>query len=108
MWYSSTFNPKPTSNNKNYIIGVTAFTRTAIENLLKRISGIQNQVTIINLKKNSLKEFIVASTLPINENPGNPIVIGGTVWDWYKVRKEWNYDWSGCDMMIIDESSQAS
>jgi len=58
MWYLDTFNPKPIGNNKNYIIGVTTFTRTAIENLLKRISDIQKQVTIISLvndlKKNSL------------------------------------------------------
>ncbi|RIA89830.1 hypothetical protein C1645_806056 [Glomus cerebriforme] len=123
-WYLSTAKPKPTVSNKNYIIGVTAFTRAAIENLLDRISSIQKQhhktseFTVIrlvkDLKKKPLNGLVEckAETLPKKIKggkigiPGKPIVVGGTVWDWYKVRKEWKFGWAGCDIMIIDEGSQ--
>jgi len=123
-WYLSTVKPKPSGANKNYIIGVTAFTRAAIDNLLERISSIQIQhhktsaFTIVRLvkelKKNPLNglEECKAENLPKKITgckigiPGNPVVIGGTVWDWYKVRREWKSNWSGCDIMIIDEGSQ--
>ena len=125
-WYLSTVKPKPTGTNKNYIVGVTAFTRAAIENLLERISSVQKQChktsdfkiirLVKDLKKKPLNglEECKAETLPKKVReckigiPGKPIVIGGTVWDWYKVRKEWKFNWAGCDMMIIDEGSQVS
>ncbi|CAG8436837.1 10403_t:CDS:10 [Funneliformis mosseae] len=126
-WYLSTVKPKPTSANANYIIGVTAFTRAAIDNLLDRISSVQIQrhktddFKIIRLVKdlkktplnNSLEEC-KAETLPkkLAGNKigmiGKPVVIGGTVWDWYKVRRESGSGWAGCDIMIIDEGSQAN
>ncbi|CAG8607376.1 17730_t:CDS:10 [Funneliformis caledonium] len=107
---------QPIDQNRNYIIGVTALSREAIENLLKGIS-VPKQVKIFNmvyiLNNKSLNGRIVeceASTLPTKINkigmPGNLIVIGGTVWDWHKLRKAWNR-WPGCDIMLIDEGSQA-
>ncbi|CAI2164758.1 18981_t:CDS:10 [Funneliformis geosporum] len=126
-WYLSTVKPKPTGTNTNYIIGVTAFTRAAIDNLLERISSVQMQrhktddFKIIRLVKdlkkqplNNNMEECKAETLP-KKLAGNkigiiekPVVIGGTVWDWYKVRREWGSGWAGCDIMIVDEGSQAN
>ncbi|CAB4389659.1 unnamed protein product [Rhizophagus irregularis] len=123
-WYLSTVKHNPTGTNSNYIIGVTAFTRAAIENLLDRISTVQKQhhktsdFSIVRLVKDLKKKPLnglaecKAESLPkkIKGNkigiPGKPIVIGGTVWDWFKVRKEWKFGWAGCDIMIIDEGSQ--
>ncbi|CAB4398827.1 unnamed protein product [Rhizophagus irregularis] len=115
-WYLSEYKCKLT---KNYIVGVTAFTRAAIENLLNRISTVQKQhhktsdFDIIYLTDDSKKNHFngikkcraqnLMSEIGINDKP---IVIGGTVWDWFKVRKSWNSDWVGCDIMIIDEGSQ--
>ncbi|PKY29828.1 P-loop containing nucleoside triphosphate hydrolase protein [Rhizophagus irregularis] len=112
-WYLSTV------KTSNYIVGVTAFTRAAIENLLDRISTVQkkhhkiNDFSIIylvnDLNKPSTGTKYKVEDLPnINDIgiPGKPIVIGGTVWDWFKVRKKWKSDWAGCDIMIIDEGSQ--
>ncbi|RIB26034.1 hypothetical protein C2G38_2164525 [Gigaspora rosea] len=122
-WYLSAFKPKPIENNKNFMIGITAFTRSAIDNLLERIATVQKEgnktsdFTIIRMVKefnNSIDNVndCKAEALPKKildarlGTPGKPIVIGGTVWDWYKIRKEWNGNWAGCNIMIIDEGSQ--
>ncbi|CAG8549984.1 1569_t:CDS:10 [Funneliformis mosseae] len=76
---------QPIDQNRNYIIGVTALSREAIQNLLKVFLTLPTKIKIPG---------------------GNLIVIGGTVWDWYKLRKAWNR-WPGCDIMLIDEGSQA-
>ncbi|CAG8504339.1 2545_t:CDS:10 [Diversispora eburnea] len=123
-WYLTSLRPKPTDNNKNFLVGITAFTRAAIDNLMNRIFKVQKEkhktsdFSLIRLVKDVRKELTdgmcecKAETLPKKINdvkigiPGNPIIIGGTVWDWYKVRNEWKNDWKGCDIMIIDEGSQ--
>ncbi|PKY63585.1 hypothetical protein RhiirA4_493099 [Rhizophagus irregularis] len=93
--------------------------KAAIENLLDRISTVQKQhhktsdFDIIYLADDSKKNHFngikkcrawsLWSKIGINDKP---IVIGSTVWDWFKVRKSWNSGWVGCDIMIIDEGSQ--
>ncbi|CAG8715862.1 20934_t:CDS:10, partial [Dentiscutata erythropus] len=122
-WYLSTLKPKPTENNKNFMIGVTAFTRSAIDNLLERIATVQKEgnkiddFTIVRMVKESNNSIdnindCKAENLPKKilgaklGTPGKPLVVGGTVWDWYKIRKEFNGSWTGCNIMIIDEGSQ--
>jgi DNA replication ATP-dependent helicase Dna2 len=110
---------KATDTDKNYIIGVTAFTRAAIENLLGRILTIQeqhnktNDFNIIYLADDLRKKHpsgitkCKARKLPsIYIKNTKPTVIGGTVWDWFNVRKEYKSGWAGCNIMIIDEGSQ--
>ncbi|CAG8586544.1 6755_t:CDS:10, partial [Racocetra fulgida] len=104
----------PSTENQNFMIGVTAFTRSAIDNLLDRIANVQKEgnktgdFTIVR----TVKEFknpidgvndCKAETLPKKISggklgiPGKPIVVGGTVWDWYKIRKEWKGgQWAEC------------
>ncbi|CAH1760618.1 8372_t:CDS:10, partial [Entrophospora sp. SA101] len=123
-WYLSTIKPKPTGKNKNFIIGITAFTRVAIDNLLKRVAKVQNDLNkmcnfdIIRLINKSNEQppsdmfecqagklFTNISKNKIGSS-GRPIVVGGTVWDWLKVKKGFNNSWSGCDIFVIDEGSQ--
>lgn len=59
-----------------------------------------NDNEMIQCKAKELKKCI-------NNTQKGPLVVGGTVWDWYKVKNEWR-TWRGCSMMIIDESSQVS
>ncbi|KAF0444406.1 P-loop containing nucleoside triphosphate hydrolase protein [Gigaspora margarita] len=117
--YLNIVNPQPAENNNNFIIGITAFTRTAIDNLLERIARIKDKnqsdfllVRMVNEPtKNTLdgvkdyKAKILSKKIAGSSIPEKHIIIGGTVWDWYKFRKEWG-NWTGCDIMIIDEGSQ--
>ncbi|GBC07119.1 hypothetical protein RclHR1_07270004 [Rhizophagus clarus] len=98
-WYLNAFISKLTGANKKCVIGVTAFTKDAISNLLERISHERKdrQFDILNMVKNCEKNGISKT---IKEN-GRSIVIGGTVWDWYKIRNIVK-----CDIMMIDEGSQ--
>ncbi|CAG8439802.1 2567_t:CDS:10 [Acaulospora morrowiae] len=124
-WYLTSMRPRPAGNNRNFIVGITAFTRAAIDNLLERISKVQkekhrtSEFTLVRMVKDPKKKVanedisdLKAEHLPrkIADSkigiPGKPIVIGGTVWDWHKVRKEWKNKWAGCDILIIDEGSQ--
>ncbi|CAI2163023.1 16491_t:CDS:10 [Funneliformis geosporum] len=108
--------PIGTNINNNYIIGLTANSRDSIENLLKRISELKHVkiFSMVNVSNNKyLNEGVIeceASTLPAIINkigiPGKPIVIGGTIWDWYKLRAAWNGR-TRCDIMIIDQGSKA-
>ncbi|CAG8644517.1 16059_t:CDS:2, partial [Dentiscutata heterogama] len=127
-WYLTAIKPQPSGNNKNFIIGITAFTRTAIDNLLERIARIKDMKQADFLLARMVSELNDDSSLDDVEDykaeklqkklekkpqrkvarsniPDKPIVIGGTVWDWFKFRKNWE-DWTGCDIMIIDEGSQ--
>jgi DNA replication ATP-dependent helicase Dna2 len=122
----STIKPKSTGKNRNFIVGITAFTRVAINNLLKRVANVQNKlnkVTDFNIirlinKSNEKscgdgifeceagKLFEKISKNKIG-NSEKPIVVGGTVWDWLKIKKGFKKDpWSGCDIFVIDEGSQ--
>lgn len=101
------------------LIGITAFTRHAIMNLLKRIAQVrsrscsQKEFKLISLGSsgnNGDQEGMIHCTAQqlqrkVTEADIAAVVAGGTVWDWHKVRKQWN-KWDGCDMMIIDEASQ--
>ncbi|KAI9243296.1 P-loop containing nucleoside triphosphate hydrolase protein [Phascolomyces articulosus] len=109
-------------NGKPFIIGVTAFTRHAIINLLKRIALVQtrhqaskNLFTIIYMESSSsgnratdgLGDAVHCKADQISKHMPREgaVVIGGTVWDWHKVQKKPKLKLA-CDMMIIDESSQ--
>ncbi|KAI9484677.1 hypothetical protein BDB00DRAFT_125339 [Zychaea mexicana] len=120
-------------NGKPFIIGVTAFTRHAITNLLKRIADVQTRhrteadsksFTIVAMESTSSS----SSSSSSSDSPSasdvvhckadqlgkhlpqkGAVVVGGTVWDWYKVQKKKKAKSSklvACDMIIIDESSQ--
>jgi DNA replication ATP-dependent helicase Dna2 len=98
-----------TDTKKKYVIGITAFTRASIANLLERIFNEKKDyeftiISMINdLKINGI-EVCEKNDLPEKIAKCNDsIVIGGTVWDWYKVRKTVE-----CDIMMIDEGSQVS
>ncbi|CAG8514639.1 43143_t:CDS:10 [Gigaspora margarita] len=117
--YLNIANPQPTGNNNNFIIGITAFTRTAINNLLERIARIKDKRQsdfllarmVSESTKNTLdgvkdyKAKILQEKIAKSSIPDKYIIVGGTVWDWYKFRKDWK-NWKGCDIMIIDEGSQ--
>jgi DNA replication ATP-dependent helicase Dna2 len=121
-WYLTTVRPQPSGKARNFVIGVTAFTRAAIDNLLTRIHTIQKthdksgEFEIASMGKDSnkegdIKEYLADSLAKKLKKGqlapgGQPVVIGGTVWDWYKVRKELKTSWEGIDMLIIDEGSQ--
>src|SRR5581483_11588160 len=115
--YLSAIKSYSTSAKKNYMIGLTAFTKAAVVNLLEKISYIQkhhnklNDFTIItlikDLKKQEFKEC-EADNLLKKVAGCDATVVGGTIWDWHKVREESSFDWAGCDIMIIDEGSQVS
>ncbi|KAL0090257.1 hypothetical protein J3Q64DRAFT_1847124 [Phycomyces blakesleeanus] len=107
------------------VIGVTAFTRHAISNLLSRIASVQSRQGIlakfqivslgtvmgenmIHTKADRLPALIRSlhsKNMMAATATATAVVVGGTVWDWAKVKKNWP-EWAGCDMMIIDESSQ--
>lgn len=114
---------KETSSKDRFIIGVTAFTRHAIMNLLQRIATVRQRhsctdsFTIISMKGSDDSHEVNTNEMiqckakdlkkTIKSTSKGPLVVGGTVWDWYKVKNEWR-TWKGCSMMIIDESSQVS
>ena len=108
-WYLGEFISKLTDTNKNYVIGVTAFTKAAIINLLERISCTTKgfRLTILSLikdlKKDGLKECEPSDLFKMTEGYNKFTIVGGTVWDWYKVRQSVE-----CDIMMIDEGSQVS
>ncbi len=110
------------------LIGVTAFTRDAIYNLLKRIEkvqkrhGFQELYRIIyvhagNFNDNKFEEDsnmircpweksnTLIRSMKKDETTRNIYVMGGTVWSWEKIRSKWK-TFQGCDMMILDESTQ--
>ncbi|RGB34330.1 P-loop containing nucleoside triphosphate hydrolase protein [Rhizophagus diaphanus] len=106
-WYLSML-PKLTDTNRKYVIGVTAFTKEAIANLLERISCTRkyyNRFTIFsmigNMKGDDIKVCEGEDLSKKIARYKGPVVIGGTVWDWYKLRKTVK-----CDIMMIDEGSQ--
>ncbi|PKC66649.1 P-loop containing nucleoside triphosphate hydrolase protein [Rhizophagus irregularis] len=106
-WYLSML-PKLTDTNRKYVIGVTAFTKEAIANLLERISCTRkyyNRFTIFSMIENMKGDDIkVCKGEDLSKKIARykgPVVIGGTVWDWYKLRKTVK-----CDIMMIDEGSQ--
>ena len=115
-------------SEKPFIIGVTAFTRHAIINLLKRIALVRarHERSNTTTEKSDLSFDIVAmeSSSTTNAVEGlkdavrckadqigkhlpkkGAVVVGGTVWDWHKVQKKPKFKLA-CDIMIIDESSQ--
>ncbi|KAG2217331.1 hypothetical protein INT45_010780 [Circinella minor] len=115
-------------SGKPFIIGVTAFTRHAIINLLKRIALVRARHKRSNTttEKSDLSFDIVAMESASNTDAVDGLsdavrckadqigkhlpkkgaaVVGGTVWDWHKVQKKPKLNLS-CDIMIIDESSQ--
>ncbi|KAI9494402.1 hypothetical protein BDB00DRAFT_819010 [Zychaea mexicana] len=120
-WYITHLHDR--ENGKAFVIGVTAFTRHAITNLLKRIADVQMRhrtstdsktFTIVTMESASssngsspavLPDAIhcKAEQLPKHLPQKGAVVVGGTVWDWYKAQKKTT---KKCDMMIIDESSQ--
>ena len=64
-------------------------------------------------KEGDIKEYVADSLAKKIKSGqlapgGQAVVIGGTVWDWYKVRKELKKSWDGIDMLIIDEGSQVN
>ncbi|KAI9025001.1 P-loop containing nucleoside triphosphate hydrolase protein [Phycomyces nitens] len=97
------------------VIGVTAFTRHAIANLLNRIRSVQSRQKTFGFRIVSLgtigTEGIMGSKaeqlsrIIKGLDANTAAVVGGTVWDWAKVKKTWP-EWAGADVMIIDESSQ--
>lgn len=112
-------------SDKDILIGVTAFTRDTIYNLLKRIEKVQkrhgNQFSIIyvhgptndkTFDKNSDmigcpwdKSFSLIRAMNKDETIRNIYVMGATVWSWDKIRTKWK-TFKGCDMLILDESTQ--
>lgn len=126
-WYIQCFvesNP-PTVD---LLIGVTAFTRDAIYNLLKRIEKVQKRhgfeelfsIIYVHAAKENDKKFEADSNMigcpweksystiramKKDESKRRIYVMGGTVWSWEKIRGKWK-TFQGCDMMILDESTQ--
>ncbi|CAG8472272.1 33118_t:CDS:2, partial [Racocetra persica] len=109
-WYLTAVIPR--TEKKNCIIGITAYTKSAIDNLLERISQLRKETSDFSMlritnDKKSLKKSLggIKDCRPKqlkNKIKGDkPIVIGSTVWNWYKVHNECR-----CDIMIIDEGSQ--
>jgi DNA replication ATP-dependent helicase Dna2 len=98
-------------------IGITAYTRAAVHNLLQRIVQVQQQRGGANFKlismvrkvpKEPVEGMISCQASSLNRHLGKgAVVIGGTVWDWSKVRQTWPSE-AGCDIFIIDEASQVS
>jgi DNA replication ATP-dependent helicase Dna2 len=96
--------------NKKYVIGITACTKDAIANLMERISYTRKnyKFTIFSMIENLKRDGIEVCEEGENISEkiagySGPIVIGGTVWDWHKVRKTIE-----CDIIMIDEGSQVS
>lgn len=109
------------------IIGVTAFTRDAIFNLLKRIEKVQKRhgftdvfsIIYVHPKENDRdfepdsnmigcawdKSFSTIRAMKKDGTKRNIFVMGATVWSWERIRGKWK-TFSGCDIMILDESTQ--
>ncbi|KAI8137501.1 hypothetical protein BJV82DRAFT_339605 [Fennellomyces sp. T-0311] len=116
-WYLTHMHPQ----GKPCIIGVTAFTRRAIMNLLKTIQKVQfryqtNSFDVLYMKASSGKDeaktelpevdHCLSSTMDRKlPRITRPTVIGGTVWDFSKIKRKMG-DAFECDMVIIDEGSQ--
>ncbi|KAG2188163.1 hypothetical protein INT44_000914 [Umbelopsis vinacea] len=109
VWYLTYF------ADKSVRIGITAYTRAAVHNLLLRIAQVQRQrgganFSLISMVRKVPKEpvegMISCQASSLNRHLGKgAAVIGGTVWDWSKVRQTWPSE-AGCDIFIIDEASQ--
>ncbi|KAK4516584.1 uncharacterized protein ATC70_011559 [Mucor velutinosus] len=125
-WYIKCFNDQHANKSKELMIGVTAFTRDAIVNLLKRIEKVQQQHGLSDL----------FSIMYVNKDGGEALegsnimcvewkdsiktinklkkatsikiyVVGATVWGWDRIRSNWKrFKQKGCDIMILDESTQ--
>ncbi|KAF7728690.1 Tripartite DNA replication factor [Apophysomyces ossiformis] len=120
-WYLKYLHQPSAHQARPFIIAVTAFTRLAITNLLDRIASVQETYScsehfrIVSLESGSesspsrfLKqkaEKLEKAARDYSQKGITALVVGGTVWDWSKVKNSW-LDWAGSDMMIIDESSQ--
>lgn len=107
------------------VIGITACTREAIVHLLKRIEKVQKEHGMEDL----FSILYVASQSPFDgdssiltesydkvltkknkikkESSIRVFVVGATVWHWVKVLKS-RKRFLGCDMMILDESTQVN
>lgn len=115
------------SSKQDILIGVTAFTRDAIFNLLKRIEKIQKRhgfndlfsIIYVHGPTNDKtfeddsdiigcpwdKSFSLIRAMNRDESKPNIYVMGATVWSWDKIRTKWK-TFKGCDMLILDESTQ--
>ncbi|CAO3701516.1 unnamed protein product [Rhizopus stolonifer] len=120
-WYIQCF--VSCNGPKDLLIGITAFTNDAIINLLKRIEVIQRRHGLESLFS------IIFGTYRTIEPEGSDIlhvkwqesitainklkkhqgirifVMGTTIYSWNNIKNKWK-SFKGCDMMIIDESSQ--
>lgn len=119
VWYITHLHQ---NEGRPLLIGVTAFTRHAIMNLLERVSTVRSRhrdtttsdFHIISMESGKAihDDMTVCKANDLPEifaklhRDAKAVVVGGTVWDWYKVKNKWA-SWQGCDMMIVDESSQA-
>lgn len=130
-WYVQCFAESDNARTKDLLIGVAAFTRDAIFNLLKRIEKVQKRhgfdastfsiiyvhSSLENDRKFEPDSNMIAShwsrsystirTLKKDETKRRIYVMGGTVWNWEKIRNKWK-TFQGCDMMILDESTQVN
>ncbi|KAF1797417.1 hypothetical protein V8B55DRAFT_1516331 [Mucor lusitanicus] len=127
-WYIKCFSDQHANKGKELMIGVTAFTRDAIVNLLKRIEKVQRQhglgdlfsIMYVNKDGGEALEGSSSSIMcvewkdsikTINKlKKATPIkiyVVGATVWGWDRIRNNWKrFKQKGCDIMILDESTQ--
>lgn len=125
-WYIQCF-AESNSKSKDLLIGVTAFTRDAIYNLLKRIEKIQKRhgfnelfsIIYVHGPTNDRKfeddsemiacpwdkSYSLIRAMKKDVTKRNIYVMGGTVWSWEKIRTKWR-TFQGCDMLILDESTQ--
>lgn len=107
------------------MIGITACTREAILNLLKRIEkvqkehGLQDQFSILyvaysspdnlpadsNIETRSYDKVLAHKNAIKKTRSIRVFIVGATVWHWIKVLKS-RKRFLGCDMMILDESTQ--
>ncbi|KAI8373339.1 hypothetical protein BD560DRAFT_394681 [Blakeslea trispora] len=124
-WYLKCFRDCAENKKKKLMIGVTAFTREAILNLLKRIEKVQDRHNFRDLfsilyvcdgPSNALSsdsgilcERWDRSITTVNkirkDDPSRIFVVGATAWKWNKIREKWKR-FEGCSMMIVDESTQ--
>ncbi|KAL9556985.1 hypothetical protein MBANPS3_001622 [Mucor bainieri] len=128
-WYIKCFTDQHANKGKELMIGVTAFTRDAIVNLLKRIEKVQQQhglgdlFSIMYVNKDGGQALDSSSSSSImcvewkdsiktinklkKATPIKIYVVGATVWGWDRIRNNWKrFKQKGCDMMILDESTQ--
>ncbi|KAG0744491.1 hypothetical protein G6F23_005167 [Rhizopus arrhizus] len=121
-WYIKCFIDH--NGSKDLLIGITAFTNDAIINLLKRIELIQKRhgfedlfsILFVTYQKDpqssesdityvKWQESITAVN-KLKKNHGIRIfVMGTTVYSWNNIKDKWK-TFKGCEMMIVDESSQ--